>query len=212
MAVLAVPAGAGRHGPPQGHHDQLARQVHPQRHERPAEEQHALRRHPPRGAQGLPGPPHRPGRLQRLLLRHVHQRGRCAPRPRAAAGPGCSAGGGGRAAQCSGCSLSSCSAAGPGSPRGGPGSPRGGPGSLRIPSWWPGILSWGPRSPLGPLLGALEPLVVILGLLMVAPEPFIMAWWELPAAVGTVVLNHCLLRDRPVHQRAAALSRQTGRL
>ncbi|RLV62591.1 hypothetical protein DV515_00019150, partial [Chloebia gouldiae] len=46
----------------------------------------------------------------------------------AAAGPGCSVGGGGRAAQSLGCSLLSCSAAGPPSPRGGPGSPCGHPG------------------------------------------------------------------------------------
>ncbi|RMB99463.1 hypothetical protein DUI87_24200 [Hirundo rustica rustica] len=45
----------------------------------------------------------------------------------AAAGPGYSVGGGGRVAQCLGCSLLGCSAAGPGSPFRGPGSPCGDP-------------------------------------------------------------------------------------
>lgn len=42
--------------------------------------------------------------------------------------------------------------------------------------------------------------------LMVAPEPFIMAWGELEAAAGTVVLN--LLRDQPVQRGAARLGWQ----
>lgn len=99
----------------------------------------------------------------------------------AAAGPGCSVGGGGRAARCLGCSLLSCSAAGPGSSRRGPGSPGGDPGL-------PWILPVVVLDPFVVAVGALGAPMVALDISMVALGPcespcagpgalWVLPWW-----------------------------------